>query len=430
MTFVSFALNSPVIAAGQTISGKAQVVLNKDTDVSDIFVQFKGVSTTYKIVQEGQSTIPVWERHVHVNVRQSLLKYAAGGTMRAGKHEFVFEVKTPVWSACKCLPKRDQYFTFKKQLMGWSCLTMQNDLDPPSVLLPPSMYASKHIYVEYRVQVGLDRPGIFNFSKSASQQVHVISPDNDAKGLNTYSNDERGISERRVLMAKFKELPEAYLALPGSLKKSSGVHAFFSNGINLDVPLTISITVPNSACIKPFEPIEAIIILSVEADCLDALQVIDVRMDSFTLVLKQDSVGTVMTYNVTESSKVVLLDRANLDLPIKFLQASNNKDGQSNKPPSARLDSLVTEAFQVAQDVVPSFEIFSMRHSHRLKASVGISVNNRNAKVFKAQVPVTIRSGVQVDDATGRVVSASADWRSLPYDTTVLDVKEKSDFFD
>ncbi|KAK9342362.1 hypothetical protein V1522DRAFT_439870 [Lipomyces starkeyi] len=387
---VSLFLDSKVVSVGSSLTGIVSITLKEPASVDDISVRFRGVSVTARteINAQGQVSQEV-EQHTHVDIVTSLFDQPRGTILRPGEQILFFAFEVPVFSECICLAL--------KHRSTRACQHSVEIADLVRTGLPPTFYADDEMYVDYRVIATVNRPGIFRWNKSASCTINVIPALVGHASEKPYSrNSSNNATEYRnvVLSAKCDKLPEEYFA-PGGLPKVSGmkkIFSFSSKHTYVDVPIKAEMVLYNNCEASLCEQIPLGLYISIQVDDISRIiGILNIKLTSIKIVLESTTSGYVWQDQVYGRGKTaILLQEDDLDVP---LTPENGED----HAPRFWIDDKVFKSIELGKDIVPDFDIMSLKHRHRIGAVIGLSFNDGDSRTLGISHAIIINSGTYYD---------------------------------
>ncbi|KAK9248076.1 hypothetical protein V1506DRAFT_350588 [Lipomyces tetrasporus] len=391
---LSLFLDNPVVSVGCPLTGTVRITLDEPTSIADICVRFKGISFTARTVNNGQSTYRVTERHSHADITISLFDQPRGTILPPGEHILLFTIQVPVFSECTCLAHFDQYNRFR--FSWWTCRHSAVDVGLVRTALPPNCRASHNMYVDYRVVASVDRPGIFKWKMPVSHTVTVVpatlvhaSDSRYESGITNTATEYKTV----IHSAKCDKLPESYF-VPGALPKVSGLKKLFSfssKNTYVDVPMEAAMILYNNGESSLGEHLPLELYISVKVDEISRIAgILNIKLRSLKVVLRSKTSGYAQRYPNCSTEKSTLLQHNNLDIP---LTPEKSECGT----PRFRIDDKIFKSIELGNDIVPDFDIMSLRHRHKIGAAIGLSFNDGNTRVVEISRAIVINSGIDYD---------------------------------
>ncbi|KAK9332188.1 hypothetical protein V1520DRAFT_40851 [Lipomyces starkeyi] len=426
---LSLFLNNPVVSAGSPLTGTVSLTLDEPTSIDDIYVRFKGISFTARIVNNGQTTYRVTERHSHADIITSLFDQPRGTFLPPGEHILLFTIQVPVYSECTCLAHCDQYSQFR--LSRWTCRHSGVDVGLVRTGLPPTCHASRSMYVDYRLVAAVDRPGIFKWKKSVLSTVTLVPATLVHSSSLLYDRDSRNLVEvykTVVLSAKCDKLPEEYF-VQGALPKVSGLKkliSFSSKHTYVDVPMEAEMILYNNGEASIGEHLPFELYISVQVDDISRIVgIVNIKLTSIKVSLRSETSCYAQKHPNSSSDKTILFELNKLDIPL-------TPEKSEGRAPRFRIDDKVFKAIELGNNIVPDFDIMSFRHHHKICVAVGLSFNDGGTRAVEISHAIIINSGIDYDLDTNMLLPPRyqmADYK-YEYDNDRFKTDEEEDFFD
>ncbi|KAK9319275.1 hypothetical protein V1517DRAFT_376629 [Lipomyces orientalis] len=426
---LSLFLDNPVVCVGSPLTGTVHISLDEPTSITDICVRFKGISFTARMVNNGQSTYRVTERHSHADITISLFDHPRGTILTPGEHIRLFTVQVPVFSECTCLAHCDQYNRFR--FSCWTCRHTAVDVGLVRTALPPTCRASHNMYVDYRLVASVDRPGIFKWKTSVSNTVTVVpatlvhaSDPRYGSGITNTTTEYKMV----IHSAKCDKLPESYF-VPGALPRVSGLKKLFSfssKNSYIDVPIEAEMILYNNSASSLGEHLPLELYISVKVDDISRIAgILNIKLNALKVVLRSKTSGYAQRYPNCSTEKNTLLQHNNLDIPL----TSEKSEGGG---PRFRIDDKVFKSIELGNHIVPDFDIMGLRHRHKIGAAIGLSFNDGSTRTIEISRSIVINSGIDYDLDTSMLLPPRYQIGDYKYEheNATLKFDDDTGFFD
>ncbi|KAK9350422.1 hypothetical protein V1523DRAFT_419848 [Lipomyces doorenjongii] len=287
------------------------------------------------------------------------------------------------------------------------------------------------MYVDYRLVAAVDRPGLFRWKKSVSRTITLVPATLVHSSALLYDRDSRNLVEvykTIILSAKCDKLPEEYF-VHGALPKVSGLKkliSFSSKHTYVDVPLEAEMILYNNGEASIGEHLPFELYISVQVDDISRIVgIVNIKLTSIRVALRSETSGYAQRHPNSSSDKTILFEHNKLDIPL----TAEKSEGHA---PRFRIDDKVFKSIELGNNIVADFDIMSLRHRHKICATIGLSVNDGGSRAVEISRAIVITSGIDYDLETNMLLPPRyqmADYK-YQYENDSFKTDEEADFFD
>ncbi|ODQ69372.1 hypothetical protein LIPSTDRAFT_76190 [Lipomyces starkeyi NRRL Y-11557] len=155
------------------------------------------------------------------------------------------------------------------------------------------------------------------------------------------------------------------------------IFSFSSKHTYVDVPLKAEMVLYNNCEASLCEQIPLGLYISIQVDDISRIVgILNIKLTSIKIVLESIASGYVWQDHVHGRGKnAILLQEDDLDVP---LTPENGED----HVPRFRIDDKVFNSIELGKDIVPDFDIMSLKHRHRIGAVIGLSFNDGDSRTL------------------------------------------------
>ncbi|KAJ8100073.1 hypothetical protein POJ06DRAFT_282084 [Lipomyces tetrasporus] len=263
----------------------------------------------------------IMEYNTHADITTSLFDQPRGTALSPGEHVLLFTIQVP--------------FRTSK----WVCPHSAMDVGLVRTGLPPTCHANRKMYVDYSLEV----------TKPFLEQSIILS-------------------ENVALAAKCDGPPEEQLS---GLKKPFSLSSTQKH-VNLSIVAEMALYNDSEACLG--KNLSRELYISVQDEDISRTGwLLDIQLTVIKVALRSKTSGYSQKRPTrTAENTRVLLENNKLDIPLAPEQSQD-------RAARFRIDYEVFKSISF----VPDFDIISLPHSHKIVASIGLSVNYDGSATFQ-----------------------------------------------
>ncbi|KAK9243872.1 hypothetical protein V1506DRAFT_555106 [Lipomyces tetrasporus] len=327
-------LDNEVASVGCPLAGKVSITLDEPTTIEDISVNSNGISYTARIVDKGYR---IMEYNTHADIATSLFDQPRGTALSPGEHILLFTIQVP--------------FRTSK----WVCPHSAMDVGLVRTGLPPTCHANRKMYVDYSLEVTVNRMGSSDGRSRFLEQSMWFRRSWCVHPTSVTTMISRILSENVALAAKCDGPPEEQLS---GLKKPFSLSSTQKH-VNLSIVAEMALYNDSEACLGKNLSRELYISVQDE-DISRTVWLLDIQLTVIKIALRSKTSG----YSQKQNYKldILLAPEQSQDRAARF-----------------RIDYEVFKSISF----VPDFDIISLPHSHKIVASIGLSVNYDGSATFQ-----------------------------------------------